>query len=256
AVMASAAPVRGAGWTVVHAAHFTVYSNASEPAAQALAGGFERLHAFFAAQLGVKPAGDAVRVGCFATEAEFAQYRVRPDTSAFYLAAPGADYIVMPLGARGDLRIPAHEYAHLLVHSTGWSLPAWLAEGISEVASTVRIGERESRAGGDLPERSRWLKTSPWIPLAEVFTRRDDRQPMFYAQSWAVVDLLMFAPKYSKNFPAFLASVATGSSTEKALAGVYHTTVEAVETDLRSRALRANAPVSFAGVTDAPSAMK
>src|SRR5438876_7355052 len=147
-----------ARWTVARGPHFDVYSNAGADATRSIADGFARLRAFFARQLGVARRGSAVRVIAFATAQEFAEYRTKPGTEAFFLGATGGDYIVMPAPARGDLRIPAHEYAHLLLHSTGWKLPAWIAEGISEVASTVRIGEHEIRIGGDLPGRSQRLK--------------------------------------------------------------------------------------------------
>jgi tetratricopeptide (TPR) repeat protein len=189
-----------------------------------------------------------VRVVCFATQQEFAQYRIRPEAAAFFVGASGGDYIVMPAGGRGDLRIPAHEYAHLLLHSTGWTLPEWIAEGISEVASSVKIGERDSHIGGDLPGRSQLLKSSRWMPPAELFSQRSVQDPLFYAQSWALADLLLFSPQYSAGFPGFLVALASGVSTEHALANVYHTTSDSVFADLRARLTRANFPVPLPGV--------
>src|SRR5215831_9876130 len=122
--------VMALGWTLVPAPHFQVYSDAGAEATRELAAGFERLHSFFARQLGVAPRNGPVRVIAFATPEEFAEYRMRPGSNAFFIGMTGGDYIVMPAGKQGDLRTAAHEYAHLLVHSTGWQLPAWLAEGI------------------------------------------------------------------------------------------------------------------------------
>jgi len=241
-------------WTLTRTPHFDVYSNAGDETSRWLASGFERLHSFFERQLGVQP-HDPVRVVCFATEHEYAQYRLHAKTAAFFIGAPGVNYIVMPAGARADLRIPAHEYAHLLLHSTGWTLPVWIAEGISEVASTVKIGERESRIGGDFAAHSQLLKSSPWMPLPNLFSRAGDQDAMFYAQSWAVTDLMLFSPQYSSNFPVFLSSLSWGVSTEDALETVYHTAPDLVMADARTRLFHTNSPVPLPGVAGAASAV-
>ena len=222
-------------WLVAPAAHFRVYSNAGPDATAALASGFERLHALFERQLGVAPRELPVRVICFATESEFAEFRTRPNTSAFSITATGGNYIVMPAGARGDLRISAHEYTHLLLHSTGWKLPLWISEGISEVASTLRIGERAAMIGGESPRRVNLLHAEKRIPLADLFTYTGDQEPLFYAQSWAMADLLMLSPRYGPAFPRFLASLSSGTSAQQALAAVYRVTPETLEADLRAR---------------------
>jgi hypothetical protein len=254
------APAREpAGWTLVRAPHFEIYSNASEDTARSLAGDFERLHSFFARQLGVTPPGARpVRVVAFAGAAEFDHYRPRPGASAFYVGGPDRDYIVMPAGARGDLHLAAHEYAHLLLRATGWTLPDWIAEGVSEVASTVHIGQRDSRAGGDIQPHSALLRTR-WMPLRDLFAfqlraaRPDsEREEVFYAQSWAVADLLALSPRYSARFPALMASLASGATAAQALAGTYHTTPEALESELRFWLRHPRAPRPLPGAPAAP----
>jgi tetratricopeptide (TPR) repeat protein len=237
-----------APWIVARSPHFEVYSNGGGETARSLAGGFERLHDFFARQLGVAPHGGTVRVIAFATPQEFAQYRTKPSTDAFYLGATGGDYIVMPAPVPGDLRVPAHEYAHLLLHSTGWKLPAWIGEGISEVAGTVKIGERVASAGGDVPGRSQSLRSRRWMPMSALFTAREGDDDLFYAQSWALADLLLFSPKYAPGFPAFLATLAGGSSSDNALMSVYHSTAEVLASDARARLARANPALPIAGI--------
>ena len=240
-----------AAWMIAPAPHFEVYSNAGAEATRALASGFERLHAFFARQLGVAPRQGPVRVIGFATEAEFAEFRLKPDTAAFNIGGTGGDYIVMPVGARADLRIPAHEFAHLLIRSTGWKLPPWLAEGIPEVASTLRIGEHGSFVGGESRGRAPLLKSGRLMPLEELLARDTAESPMFYAQSWALTDMLLFSPKYAAGFPAFVAATGSGMSSERALAAVYHTGLEAVAADLRARIAHPIYPVGLAGLAAA-----
>jgi tetratricopeptide (TPR) repeat protein len=224
-----------AGWMLAPTPHFLVYSDAGAEATRELAASFERLHSFFARQTGIVPRNGLVRIIAFATADEFAQYRTRPGSDAFFIGITGGDYIVMPAGTRGDLRTAAHEYAHLLVHSTGWRLPPWLAEGISEVASTLHMSERGSFIGGNKAGRVQTLKGAPWIPLPQLFARPPNQDQLFYAQSWALTDLLLFAPKYAGRFSAFLAASASGSATEHALADVYFTSVETLTRDLRAR---------------------
>src|SRR5436305_11539886 len=155
-------------WNVARSDHFEVWSDAGADTVRLLDSGLERLHAFFVREIGVGPRG-LVRVICFASGQDFADYRIRPGADGFSLTTPDRQYIVISDKGRPDLRIPAHEYAHLLIHSTGWKLPEWLSEGISEVVSSVRVGERYSFIGGDLPARSHLLKSAQWMRPAELF---------------------------------------------------------------------------------------
>jgi tetratricopeptide (TPR) repeat protein len=257
------APVLGArepaGWSAAHSAHFTIYSNAGAEAAGSLAAGLERLHDFFVRQTGLSPAARReVRVICFASAGEYAQYRSRPGTDAHFIGAEDRDYIVLAAPPRGDprhdLRTAAHEYAHVLIHSGGWKLPEWIAEGVSDVVSTVQLRERESRIGGDLPGRSAALKAR-WLPLSDLFAFRlsaaaadAERTGLFYAESWAVADLLMLSPAYRSRFPALLAALASGVSAEAALAEVYAVSPQSIERDARARLARGTQAVPLPAV--------
>ena len=61
---------------------------------------------------------------------------------------------------------------------------------------------------------------------------------MFYAQSWALADLLMLSPTYSPGFPTLLAALASGVPAESALSAVYHTPLDAILRDVRARVAR------------------
>ena len=169
--------------------------------------GLERLHAFFVRQLGAGPPEHReVRVIYFASPQEYGQYRARPGADAFFVGVDSRDYIVLPAMPRGELRVAAHEYAHVLIHSGGWTLPEWIAEGIGDVVSTLRIGERDTRIGGDLPDRIQTLQRGTWMTFPELFAftlkgpaARADRENMFYAQSWALTDLLMLVACLSRG---------------------------------------------------------
>jgi len=245
--LASAAP-RESNWVRAAAPHFNVYSDTAPESARSLATGFERLRAFFLRQVNLEaPPAREVRVICFASIPEYNTYRLNGGASAFYVGSESRDYIVLPAPASGDLQTAAHEYGHLLIHSGGWNLPDWLAEGLGDVASTVHISDRQTRIGGDLPGRSRVLKTQRWLTLAELFAFSlkvdtvSERASLFYAQSWALTDLLMLSPSYSALFPALLAALTGGVPPVKAFDAVYHVSLDALERDLRAHILHSSA---------------
>ena len=234
------------GWNLARTAHFSVYSDAAPETARTLAAGLEHLHAFFVRQIGLSPPpAREVRVICFATEQEYAQYRARRGAAAYFIGTENRDYIVLPAPARGELRIAAHEYAHVLMHSGGWKLPDWIAEGLSDVISTVQLRDRTSFIGGDLPGRSSVLKNSVWLSLPELFAFHLDgpaanpaRTGIFYAQSWALADLLLLAPPYSSRFPSFLEKISSGVPEEIAIAAVYGVAPSAIERNAGARLAR------------------
>jgi tetratricopeptide (TPR) repeat protein len=244
-------PASAAPWNAARTAHFEVFSDGTPDAAHRLAESLERLHAFFVRQVGISPPG-VVRVVCFASEAEFNAYRIRPGSGGFSLHTPDRDYIVAP--AARDLRVPAHEYAHLLIHSSGWKIPEWLAEGIADVVSSLRIGERYAFLGGDLPGRSGLLKTSRWLTPAELFgttlkgPQDPAREPLFYAQSWALTEMLIISRDYAPRFPALLTMLAQGSSEQAALEGVYGKSIDSIFGDLRARQAHSPAAMPLPGI--------
>jgi len=78
--------------------------------------------------------------------------------------------------------------------------------------------ERYSFIGRDLPGRSYQLKTTAWMKPAELFAasamHEETREPLFYAQSWALAQTLIVSPAYAPRFPAFLSMVALGSPSQ------------------------------------------
>src|SRR5262249_9866661 len=146
----------------------------------------------------------------FRSAAEYARYRKDDTADAFYFGAPGRDYIVMPLRVAEDYRTAAHEYVHAAIHGAGLKLPLWLAEGIAEVFSTVVFQNGQATVGNPNPGRMQALQHAGWLPideitrLAEPPSSRKDRNAMFYAESWALTHMLMFAPAYSGRFSALL----------------------------------------------------
>ena len=230
-------------WTRARSAHAEVYSQAGEESARSIAVLVERLNAFFSREVGSSlESRPPVRVIAFRSEQEYEPYRLRPSAGAYYVGTGVRDYIVMPeLGPR-DLHVVAHEYWHLVVHASDQRLPLWLEEGLAEFFSTVRLEEHDREGDAEIASRFRSLHRESWMPLAEVLALpkesplRDDREAAsrFYAQCWALAEMLLSAPAYKPHFPELLTAVASGTPGERALTAVYAKPLAVITADLRT----------------------
>lgn len=176
---------------------------------------FEQLRAFFEQQGGWKASSSQpARVIVFGSAREYQPYRLRSTADAYYVGAKRQDYIVMASDDPAKFGLAAHEYAHLILRAADRDLPPWLNEGLAEFFATLRITEHATELGGALPGRLHTLETRTWMPLAELTSlseaaqQRQERSvaDLFYAESWALTEMLILAPKYAPSFPKILAS--------------------------------------------------
>jgi tetratricopeptide (TPR) repeat protein len=230
-------------WRLIRTEHFELYSPAENGSAPRLLARLEQLRAFFLEQSIVKVDGlPSLRVLAFGSQQEYEPYRLRTLSDAYYAGSENRDYIAMSSGGAGEFRIAAHEYAHFVLRSTGRRLPAWLNEGLAEFFSTLRIGENGCELGGDLPAHSQALRRHTWLPISELLALpaesplRQDRETnaVFYAQSWALVDMLVLSADYGPRFQELMAAIGGGSTSFEAFATVYGRSTEAIERDLHS----------------------
>lgn len=252
---AGAAP--DSAWTVARSAHFEVYSQAGVAPARSAILWFEQLHAFFSGQMKLDPdSRPPVRVIGFRSEDEYREYSTRLTSDAYYVGTESRDFIVMPRLGAGQFGVAAHEYAHVLLHAGGLRLPSWLGEGLAEFLSSVHIADNSSTIGGDLPARSRTLKR-PWIPLPELFSitadsamrKNRDATALFYAQSWAMVHMLVLSPEYGPRFPELVRRLRSGGSSSEALAAVYGKSLETIADDAHGWMLTSHfTPIAMPGV--------
>jgi hypothetical protein len=235
------------GWTLARSPHFDVYSQFGEHDGQSIALILEQLRAFFLTT-GALEANAArqhdrpVRVLQFATTSGYASFRPRASADAFFLGSEAVNYIVLAPARPNRARTLAHEYAHLVLHSAGIHLPPWFAEGIAEVFSSLDITPRESLIGGDLPVRAQVLRKHALIPLERLLTMaeddpsrslRDDAS-IFYAESWELTHMLLFAPQYRPKAGALWAAFSSGVVEAPALASIYGRSLERIDSDLRA----------------------
>lgn len=222
-------------WTVAASAHFRVYSQAGEEPARSTLQWFEQLRAYFQRTGFALDGRPPVRVIGFRSQRDYDQYRLRPAADAYYVGTESSDSIVMPSLGADQARIAAHEYAHLALHANGLEFPVWLSEGLAEYFSTLQIGERNTKLGGDLPMRSQMLRHSVWMPLPQLLATKAQTRAeagLFYAQSWALAEMLIVSPEYKARFPQMLSELSTGVSGTDALTAVYGKSSDAITGDL------------------------
>jgi tetratricopeptide (TPR) repeat protein len=250
-------------WALVRSPHFSVYSHSGQRDARSASLWFEQLRAFFIQAAAVAPEdldrNGPVRVIGFGSAEEYAAFRPQPTADAYFLSAETGDYIVMPRLSLDNFRMAAHEYAHLVLHSLGLHLPPWLAEGIAEVFSTVQIAERGCVVGGDLPARTRVLRQRPWVPLPELliiesnskFRATREGADVFYAESWALIDMLVFSPAYAPHFGELLDAASSGPPTIGTLTRIYNKPTAAITTDLQDWVRSSRAGITLPGIPHA-----
>jgi tetratricopeptide (TPR) repeat protein len=253
-------------WSLARSDHFEVYAQGGDATARAALEWFEQLRTFFLRQTGLAPDGrPQVRVIGFASVREYEPYGLRAASDAYYVGTESRDYIVMAMAGGRDFQVAAHEYTHLILHASRLSLPPWLNEGLAECFSTVRIGDRVSRLGGELRAHTQLLQQRAWMPLPELLRLpadspvRDTRSGsnLFYAESWALTEMLMLAPDYRSRFPALLTELASGAPAEQALVTVYARPLDVIARDLRAwPGKRRMATTALPGIEAGPVAME
>ena len=228
-------------WKLARSAHFEVYSQSNEDSARSVLLWFEQLRAFFAGLSGLAPDDtQPVRVIVFASAQEYQPYRLRPFADAYYVGLGSRNSIVMAESGQHEFQMAAHEYAHLILRSAGLQLPRWLNEGLADFFSTVLVGGHAVELGAGLPGRIQVLLRHPWMSLSQLLQVTEtsklggDRTAtdLFYAQSWALTEMLLRSPGYRSQFPALLAALRSGTPGELALRRVYGRSPAGIARDL------------------------
>ena len=239
---------RPSSWSVVKNSHFEIYSQSGPENARASLQWFEELREFFSrdALLGKQVnlvARPPVRVIGFRSPQEYDAFRLRPTADAFYAGTETRDYIVMPALDRQEFPTAAHEYAHLVLRNSQLQLPLWLTEGLAEFFSTVRLTNAGSELGGELPMRMQTLQHEKLLPLTDLFavapaslgSRTRAQIGLFYAESWALTDLLITAAAYAGHWSQLLLALDSGTPAAQAIEHIYAKPLAAITADLDAR---------------------
>jgi tetratricopeptide (TPR) repeat protein len=229
-------------WRLTKSPHFEIYSQADDAVARSTLLWFEQLRAFFLQQTGQLDSRSPVRVIGFRSASEYQPYRLRSTSDGYFVGTGSRAYIVMVTMGASGFRVAAHEYAHLVLHADGRQLPPWLNEGLAEFFSTIHVGEHGVTLGGELPSHTSLLRRSPWMPVSELLTLpedsplRDNREGagLYYAQSWALTEMLVLSPEYGPRFHALMNALSAGTPSLKALALVYAKSADVITRDVQA----------------------
>lgn len=261
-------------WAVARNEQFIVYAQRGEGEARAVLGWFAQLHSIVDRHFGVDTTAERpVLVFGFDSLNDYEPYRLRATADAYYVGTDERDYIVMTTSAPQSFGTAAHEYAHLLLHRAGLHLPPWLSEGLADVFSTVRITHDGVRLGGEPFGRLNALRDHDWLPIESLLSlaadsplrNTRDGSAIFYAQSWALTEMLLLSPEYGPHFRDFFGKVSRNSSRggAEALESAYGKSpadiLQDVKTWVRRRktkpvgfeaALPSDSPIEFSEASD------
>jgi tetratricopeptide (TPR) repeat protein len=224
-------------WQLARSEHFEVYAQSSGQRASAILERFEQLRAFFLQQSEWKTAGPLpVRVIVFASPDEYQPYRLRTNADAYYVGSGNRDYIVMAGADAANVGVAAHEYVHLILRASSLQFPPWLKEGLAELYTTLKMDDRSAELGASLPGRLQTLRRRDWMPLTDLRAisdaslQRQERATtdLFYAESWALTDMLALSPGYAADFQQLIAAPS------QSLTQIYGKSSDAIERDLRA----------------------
>lgn len=198
-----------ATWGRVETPNFIVFSETGEKRASDIATEFERFREAIAQVLPSAALGSPTPtlVVVFASERSFAPYQPQRDgrpvgLGGFFARDHRQNFIALSFQHRDDaMQVAFHEYAHLMVANLPLDLPAWLNEGLAEFYSTLQVtrGGRAAELGRPIHHHLQLLRRNSLLSLEQLlawegaFDEERERRSMYYAQSWALVHMLVTA---------------------------------------------------------------
>jgi tetratricopeptide (TPR) repeat protein len=243
------APKLKGEWLKLETANFTLYSDASESRTRDVGLELERLRAALA--LLTKPLSVnsplPTTVLVFKNESSMDPYKPlvggKPaNISGYFLEASDGNYIAVTAQWNRDWRpLIYHEYLHYFLHNNFPPLPTWYDEGVAEYYSTFRATDSGASIGLIPEHHLQLLRSESMLPLekllavtpASVEYNESSKQGVFYAQSWALVHLLLGSEKgRAKELALFLTLVRQGKSHEQALRDAFHTDFKTLSAEL------------------------
>jgi tetratricopeptide (TPR) repeat protein len=226
----------GRAWLRLDTPGFVVIGDAGEKRLQAIAADLERFREALSKMLPEGATSSAVPMVVIAfgrdkgLEPLAPLYQGKPvEIGGLMLDAPDIQYIA--LSAQGDrddrLQIVFHEYAHTIIANDSARLPLWLNEGLAELYSTFTLRDRgrEGVLGRVKLPYLELLKQKLPLPMADLMKvdrtsplyNERERMSVFYAQSWALVHMLLMGDaERGPILTGFVRAVAGGRTPQDA----------------------------------------
>jgi tetratricopeptide (TPR) repeat protein len=226
-------------WTRVQSKNFLLVGSATENEIREVAEGLEVFRTSFSKFFEVKN-GPSVptTVVVFRSDQAFKPfkpvYQGKPANVAGYFQ-PGQDTNFIALAADMDTpRVIYHELVHRLLSDNLGGLPLWFQEGFAECFSSIKIIGRDKKVqiGNALAEHVELLNQRNFMPLEKLFAiahgskeyNEEEKQGLFYAESWAFVHYMMFdSAERRAQFMTFLNGISNGAPTAQVFQQVFKT---------------------------------
>lgn len=229
-------------WLRLHSDHFEVFTDAGAGNGREVLRRFEQIRHVFETRTNRSNLTPLpVRVFVFRGESDFERFQVNRGIAGYYQPGADRDYIAMQVSGADTYRVVYHEYTHLLLRHAGYRGPVWFNEGIAELFSTADVGKSEVRVGDLISAHVATLRDQRILDLPTLSTVDSDspyynergKSGIFYAQSWALVHMLNFAPEYRAGVGNFVQMILTGEDTVGAFRQAFGKSPAAAIQDLR-----------------------
>ncbi len=198
-------------WVEVESPDFTVVSDVSPHQVLAVARRFERIRAVFQKAFPQMRVYPQIPVVILAARNARSFQSLQPAAwqrpgevrrSGLLLRNSDKNYILLQLGLPGNhpYRVIYHEYAHLILEDNFRSIPLWLNEGLAQFYANSDVSHKTVRLGLPSNQSLQLLRDNNLLPLPLLFTvtntspyyNESTAGTIFYAESWALTDYLMF----------------------------------------------------------------
>jgi len=236
-----AIPMAAAGkWTTVQSQNFLLVGNASESEIRDLGENLELFRTAYSKFFPLRESASSVgtTVVLFKSDSAFRPYKPlyqgKPvNIAGYFQGGPDMNYIALSAEIETP-RVIYHEYVHRLMSDNLSSLPPWFQEGFAECFSTLEIEgrDRKIRMGRAIAEHVELLNNRRFMPLEQLFGVTDgspeyneeDKQGIFYAESWALVHYMMLGPQERRaKFFEFLSGLNKGTPAPAVFQRVFQT---------------------------------
>ena len=207
-------------WIRLESPHFEILTNTGPGTGRDVLRRFEQIRHVFESRTGRRGLSPLpVRVFVFRSEPDFQPYQINRNAAGYYQSGYDRDYIAMQSTGIETYRVVYHEYTHLLLRHAGYRVPVWFNEGTAEMFSTANVGKNEIRVGDLISSHVLTLREEKLLDLPTLTTVDHDsphynergKSGIFYAQSWALIHMLNFAPEYRPGLQNFLEMILSGA---------------------------------------------
>jgi tetratricopeptide (TPR) repeat protein len=261
-------------WVKVRSKDFLVIGNGSEKEITEVAVRLAQFRDVISHELSENNPSSPVptTVIVFKSDDSYRPFKINESNAGYFQPSTDVNYITLSTEVRGDqdpFSIIFHEYTHLLVNNTIGNAPPWFNEGLAEYYSTFRItDDHQVELGRPVQRHLLLLRQKTMLPLRTLFQvdynspyyNEADKKGVFYAQSWALMHYLLQNKdtRRATEVRTFLNLLNTRIPLEQAFHQAFQTTLEIMETELRSYVQQNNHRVfrtNFESKDETPSTM-